>query len=104
MKIKIDRRTVDRATLITGTPEYGDVRRYYEIGPAIIVCRNGLDLVSLANRVVDARVGWDTAQPGFTTDEARIGTERTKVTIYRMLRGQWYEKTLGELLAATESD
>ncbi len=102
MKIKIDHRTANSATLITGTPEYGDIRRYYEVGPAIIVCRNDLDLVSLVNRVVDAQVGWDTAQPGFTTDEARIGTERTKVTIYRMLRGRWYKKTLGEVLAATE--
>ncbi len=98
MKIKVDKDIVSRSVFLTATSEYGDQREYYEVDGALILCRNGHSLNSLINRVVDARIGWDNTYPGFTTDESRIGQRRTKITIFRPLRGRWYKKKLSEIL------
>lgn len=98
MKLLINPRPARHAALITATAEHdGDARRYYEIGSALIVTRNGLDLAGLVGRVVDASVGWDVAMAGFTLDESRIGKRRTKITIYRTVDGRW-KRRLSELL------
>lgn len=98
MKLLVDRAAAAKAVFLTATPEHGDQRRYYELGSILIVCRNGLELASLAGRVVDARVGEDTAYPGFTADESRVGQRRSKVTIYRALPPNTrYKKRLSEI-------
>lgn len=99
MRLLIDKKAAVKAVLLTSTDENGDRRRYYEAGTMLIVVRNDLDLIGLANRIVDAQVGWDTAMPGFTLDESLIGQQRTKVTIYRPIpQGQKYAKKLRDLI------
>jgi hypothetical protein len=100
MKILIDG-LIHQATFLTSTTEYGDERRYYEIGQVLIVCRNGLNLQSLIRRIVDAQVGWDTAMAGFTVDEGQIGQRRTKITIYRVVNSR-YDVRLNELIRRGE--
>ena len=85
------------ATFISGT-EYADRRRYYDCAGALIVCRNRLEFGDLHGHVVDAAIGWDVAQPGFVVREADIGKKRTKITVYRALRGKRYDKKLTEVL------
>jgi hypothetical protein len=83
---------------LTGTTEYGDVRSYWQIGDALIVCRNGLNLLHLQKKRVDAKIGWDTVMPGFHTDETMIGQQRTKITIHREITGYCPDK-LSDLLS-----
>ena len=99
MKLNIDK-IARTAKFLTSTSEYGDVRRYYEIGTTLVLCRNNLDLTRLIGHTVDALVGWDTAYPGFTTDEEMIGKRRTKVTIFRVVVSG-PAKTLSRILEKT---
>ena len=39
----------------------------------------------------------------FTADETQIGQRRTKVTLYRPLRQQGFDRTLSELLESKEA-
>ena len=103
MILFIDPASVSRARLITEARDTPDVRRYYLVPAsgrpdAIVVCRNGLALASLASRRVDASIGWDTAQPGFCA-EADIGRRRTKVTIYRSVTQRRRAMALGEIVS-----
>jgi len=91
MLLKIDRDAARQAVFLTCTTKYSDERRYYQLGRALIVVRNGLDLAGLVNRVVGAQVGWDIALPGFTTDETQIGQRQTKVTLHHSLRQQGFD-------------
>ena len=95
MKILIDLKS---ATLISAN-EYADRRRYYDVSGALVVCRNAIEFSDLASHVVDAAVGWDTAQPGFVVRETDIGQRRTKISIYRALRSKRYDISLSEVLA-----
>lgn len=66
---------------------HGDGQRYYCASPplrAILVCRNGLDLHDLIGRIVDANIGNERGMLGFV-QEANIGKQHTKITIYRAL-------------------
>lgn len=83
MRLCITRADAAQARYL-GSQDHGDTRGYYELAGAIVVVR-GSDLHWLVGHVVDAAVGWDIAQPGFVVDEERIGTKRTKITIYRVL-------------------
>jgi hypothetical protein len=99
MLIKIDRvalqhfkyRTEDRTR---------DVRRYYcAIAPhrVVLVCRNGLDLNSLVDRVTDAATGREVGWRDFV----RAGNEdqmHSKITIYRVSRDARFDTTLSEVL------
>lgn len=93
MKLRIDKQAAHNAIFLTSTAEYGDIRRYYELDGAIIVCRNDVDLMSSIGRVVDAQAGWDTAIVGFTVNEDVVGQARSKITVYRIVRGR-YDNTL----------
>lgn len=83
MRLLIDRPAVARARRIN-SDRTADLRTYYILDGALIVCRNGLDLPGLAGQACDCAVGWDVAQPGFAP-EGQIGKRRSKVTIYRIL-------------------
>lgn len=93
MKLLIDRESVWVARRINQV-RYDDLRTYYLIGDALIVVRNGLDLHALAGQVADCAVGWDIAQPGFAPED-KIGQQRTKITVYRILAGG-YDRALSE--------
>lgn len=84
MILLVDRNAVDRAIFLTARDE-GDWRRYYDLHGALIVVRDNMVLEQLVGRKVDAQAGWDTAMPGFVLDESRIGKQRTKITIYRIV-------------------
>ena len=105
MRILIDPQGAEVFALRTASTEYGDTRRYYCAAPpyrAILVCRNGLDLLDLRGRVVDARVGYEDAWREF----CRPGNENrrhTKITIYRALAGG-HAVQLSALLALSERD
>lgn len=99
MKLLIDRQAIGHAHRIN-QDNAADLRTYWLIGNALIVTRNGLDLHVVAGQVCDCNVGWDVAQPGFAPEE-KIGERRTKVTIWRVLAGQRYVRTLTQQLART---
>jgi hypothetical protein len=98
MRLLIDRKTGRQAKLITSTTEYGQVRRYYEVKEALLVLHDDLTIEQIVHRVVDAQTGWDIIQPGFTLDEARIRTRRTKITVRRVLTGTKHQSRLADLL------
>ena len=84
MRLYVTRQDAARARYLD-RQQHGDVRKYYELDGAIIVLRNGHDLAHLIAKVVDTAIGWDIAQQGFVLNEGRIGTRRTKITIFRSL-------------------
>lgn len=94
MILKIDPQAVKLARFLNQGETDGQVRYYYLLGDAIVVCRK-LPLSAYMNRNVDAQVGWDTAMPGFCADED-IGTKRTKVTIYRSVSIEQEAQTLSQ--------
>lgn len=91
MKLYIDPNSTARFYLISAAL-IRDHRRYYITHQAdninaLIVCRNGLTLEDLHRSVVDAVIGNDTAWQGLA-HENDVGKLRTKVTIFRALRGE----------------
>ncbi|MGH7273403.1 MAG: hypothetical protein ACREIQ_02940 [Nitrospiria bacterium] len=96
MKLKIDE-DLARKAIYLSSAQYEGLRRYYDLNDVLIVCRSGLSLPELGNTVVDAAVGWDIAQPGFIVDDSKLGQKRTKITIYRRIRGD-YDHKLSDLL------
>jgi len=98
MRLKIDG-AVHRFVLLGS----GDARRYYIANLdsgilMLVVCRSNLDLHTLAGRVVDANVGTESGVAGFVWEED-IGKDHTKLTIYRGLHGQRYDRRLSDIAA-----
>ena len=88
MLLKIDPQSAKLFDLIHEIPGeilVADHRRYYVATGdrlALLVLRNGLDLETITDQVVDARLGWDHAVEPFAP-EGDVGLRRTKITIYR---------------------
>jgi len=106
MRVQIDAFSAYLFTFRTSSTEHGDVRRYYSAQPPhrmLIVCRNGLDLLSLIGQIVDASIGND---PGWR-DFVRPGNENhqhSKLTIYRALQNTHPKMTLAAILAQAPRD
>lgn len=102
MILRIDQPAVRSARYIN-IDNSADARTYYLIptpaGDAIVVCRNGLKLEALANQIVDCALGNDVAQVGFA-NEAQIGQQRTKITIYRVVTQPQPRQSLSQILNA----
>lgn len=96
MRAKIDKKFLNRVRMINSALEGAEMRHYYLLKrtdgqpDAIIVSRAG-PIEALREAVVDVNIGWDIAQPGFAREED-LGKKRTKVTIYRKLRGRFASK------------
>ena len=88
MLLKIDPQSAKLFDLIHEIPGeilVADHRRYYVATGdrlALLVLRNGLDLETITDQVVDARLGWDHAVEQFAP-AADVGLRRTKITVYR---------------------
>lgn len=79
------------------TTKTGELRHYYlaELPYlALIVCRHDQKLEALKGRTVDAAIGWDRADPGFSR---RPGMQQTKITIHGVT-DRTAEKRLSALL------
>lgn len=96
MRLFIDR--TDRWQEIAVLDDTGDTRTYYlALLPhlALMVLRNGLKLGHLRNMVVDAEVGWDRGDVGFS----RIpGRQQSKITVFRLDRSIYWDQRLVEVL------
>jgi hypothetical protein len=64
---------------------YKEVPRYYYLAAApkraLLVC-HGFTLPAARNRMVDANIGWDRADPGFSRTP---GKDQTKITCRRIV-------------------
>jgi hypothetical protein len=105
MLIRIDRQSAQRFVYHT-EDRTQDIRRYYCAATphrAIIVCRNGLDLIGLVDRVVDARVGNDQGVRGFVR-ERNVGRRHSKITIYHVSQKTRFDATLAGVLSKAPCD
>lgn len=102
MKLLIDRRTARLFKFINVVTDFNLPRRYYEHpGGTLLRLDDGLALEQIIHRVVEAQIGSDIAQPGFTLNEACIGSQRTKITVRRVIRDR-YELTLSHIVEAED--
>jgi hypothetical protein len=100
MNLLID---TDGASRVEQVNAVGD-RTYYttrkgDLRLVLLALRDGLTLERLTGQVVDATLGWDGGTEGFVrpSDEGR---EHTKVTIFKVVGGGRFRKTLSEVMAA----
>lgn len=106
MRLLIDPHGAEAFNLRTASTEFTDARRYYcARAPylAILVCRNGLDLLDLRGQVVDARVGYEEAWREFARPGCE-GQRHTKITIYRRLPQEQGDLSLSAVLTNGERD
>jgi hypothetical protein len=109
MRIRVDRAGVDEFRFRTESREHGDPnfgRRYYcAAAPyrVVLVCRNGLDLLTLVGQVVDGAVGNDEGWRDFVR-EGNAGKGHTKITLYRVIGGREFDRQLSDLVEASPLD
>jgi len=79
---------------------------YYCANPplrVIIVCRNDLDLAKCAEQVAYAAIDNDAGWYDFVRP-SNEGRRHTKITIYRLARGQQATMSLSQILARAPTD
>ena len=106
MRLLIDPQGAEAFSLRTSGTGHGDLRRYYcARAPwrAILVSRNGLDLLEIRGQVVDARVGYEEAWREFARPGCE-GLRHSKITLYRVLPQARAETTLSRVLSRSERD
>lgn len=106
MRLLIDPAGQELLSYRTASGEHGDTRRYYcAAAPyrAIVVARNGVEVLALRGQVVDAQVGNDTGFREFVR-AGNDGQQHSKITVYRVLPGQEHDATLSELIRQAPRD